>query len=576
MAYLASWALVWVRSSQRGFFVTAFQEDPWPRFFAVLASDLLVIAIVGVLGVWLWRRLVTPDQGPWSAIVGLGWLAMVVFWVPVIIRHSSSVIDGETLFWLVDDRMISMVFARNLAEGNGLIWAQGEKVEGFGSPIWIAWMAAILAAGVPLAIAPLIVLLTSVASCMFIVALIPRAVRLLGGGVFAAASAAAALILTSFALFLTSAGWEAVPAAALTLWAFCCVVEDCRDQRPRYSTAVLIGLLPLLRFELFAVCLLLAGALLIGGRGARGAVIRALALGAIAPAAYQVFRLAYFGDWLPNTFVHQVFNWPDRQAYGLAYVVPFIKLIAPALALALIGVLRARKPAEILALAMILTVIVKTALMGGDSFGGFPLLMPIIPLLFVLAALEAERLSRLLAVRTLMLAAVIAAPGMIFPGLYLKYGAPSAEEIDNVAMARELRQLCSDGSVVAEFYAGVPFYLSGCKGVDLLGRMDRHVARQAAHPESAHPHRNKFDYDYLLGVVKPDYVVAPGPPWKNTPEGLEKLESFGWYFPTALYANDWFIRHCAPNPLPIKVWRKIFRCDWSQSESPEQKPAGDV
>jgi hypothetical protein len=50
------------------------------------------------------------------------------------VAHSLSaslLIDGVRWFWLDDDQMISMRYARNLAEGNGLVWNLGERVEGY-------------------------------------------------------------------------------------------------------------------------------------------------------------------------------------------------------------------------------------------------------------------------------------------------------------------------------------------------------------------------------------------------------------------------------------------------------------
>ncbi|MCB0243221.1 MAG: hypothetical protein KDI12_07395, partial [Anaerolineae bacterium] len=44
------------------------------------------------------------------------------------IRQASISIDGVRYFWLDDDQMISMRYARNLAEGHGLVWNPGERV----------------------------------------------------------------------------------------------------------------------------------------------------------------------------------------------------------------------------------------------------------------------------------------------------------------------------------------------------------------------------------------------------------------------------------------------------------------
>ena len=51
------------------------------------------------------------------------------------IFQTSFVIGGTRYFALFDDAMISMQYARNFAEGNGLVYSVGaERVEGFSNP----------------------------------------------------------------------------------------------------------------------------------------------------------------------------------------------------------------------------------------------------------------------------------------------------------------------------------------------------------------------------------------------------------------------------------------------------------
>jgi hypothetical protein len=48
------------------------------------------------------------------------------------IYRTSFVIDGVRYFSLLDDEMISMRYARNLAHGYGLVWNPGgERIEGY-------------------------------------------------------------------------------------------------------------------------------------------------------------------------------------------------------------------------------------------------------------------------------------------------------------------------------------------------------------------------------------------------------------------------------------------------------------
>lgn len=55
---------------------------------------------------------------------------------------ASVKINGERYHFLFDDAMISMKYAKNFAEGNGLVWNKNynEKVEGYTNPLWTLYM----------------------------------------------------------------------------------------------------------------------------------------------------------------------------------------------------------------------------------------------------------------------------------------------------------------------------------------------------------------------------------------------------------------------------------------------------
>ena len=60
-----------------------------------------------------------------------------------LVLKTSNEIAGSRYFVLPDDGMISMRFARNLASGLGLVWNQGERVQGFTNPAWTLIMAVV-------------------------------------------------------------------------------------------------------------------------------------------------------------------------------------------------------------------------------------------------------------------------------------------------------------------------------------------------------------------------------------------------------------------------------------------------
>jgi len=58
------------------------------------------------------------------------------------IGQSLFKVEGETYSVLFDDAMISMTYARSLANGDGLVWYPGaERIEGYSNPLWSVFMA---------------------------------------------------------------------------------------------------------------------------------------------------------------------------------------------------------------------------------------------------------------------------------------------------------------------------------------------------------------------------------------------------------------------------------------------------
>ena len=69
----------------------------------------------------------------WFVLIAVSYIA----YAAIFIFQSSFVVSGERFFTLFDDAMIAMRYARNLADGYGLVWNPGgERVEGFTNPIW--------------------------------------------------------------------------------------------------------------------------------------------------------------------------------------------------------------------------------------------------------------------------------------------------------------------------------------------------------------------------------------------------------------------------------------------------------
>jgi hypothetical protein len=122
-------------------------------------------------------------------------LAALVFYA-VFLYRTSFVLAGTRIFVLFEDAMISMRYARNLAEGHGLVWNVGEEpIEGFTNLLWVLWMAVGHKLGLSEAKISLFIMLTGV--CI-----------LLANG----------LVVAKVARRLTDASWVPLAVLAATLF----------------------------------------------------------------------------------------------------------------------------------------------------------------------------------------------------------------------------------------------------------------------------------------------------------------------------------------------------------------------
>lgn len=310
--------------------------------------------------------------------------------------------------FLADDAFISFRYAKNLAHGAGLCFnlAPGEPpVEGYSNFLWVLLMA--LGERFGLA-APILSRLVSVASGVTLLWLFARALS--------RRVATSTLVTTCGVLFLATlppmAVWSTSGLATMPLALCVFGVFDrlCVAERPRgLQAGVLAALAVLLRADgAVFTALVLAGAGLDGLLRRDPARLRAVfltaALAALAFGGQVAFRLAYYGDWLPNTYraKAQIDELTPQQAAqfrqrGLNYVVSFfLTFVSPALALllGLIGARRARDGIRTVAWIAVLGNLLYAYRAGGDFMAMGRFFVPTLPFLALLCASGLERLGR--------------------------------------------------------------------------------------------------------------------------------------------------------------------------------------
>src|SRR5262249_3573111 len=96
----------------------------WLGKLNFLAIDTLIVgAMLAIFG-WLilprWTRVTSlARQERFLSVAAI--FVLVTLWLPVALMGRSAIIAGERYWWLSDDAMVSMRYARNLADGFGLV-----------------------------------------------------------------------------------------------------------------------------------------------------------------------------------------------------------------------------------------------------------------------------------------------------------------------------------------------------------------------------------------------------------------------------------------------------------------------
>jgi hypothetical protein len=425
--------------------------------------------------------------------------------------------------FLIDDAYITFRYARNLAEGHGLVFnTVGERVEGFSNLLW----ALLLALGLKLGVTPEVLSralgFPAGLAVLFLVRDATR--RVLGED---PASRWLSLVPVAFlALNRSFAAWTTggletrLHALLVVLAAWLLDREVRRGAGPPISL-VAIAALVLVRVDGFVQVVFLSVGWLAWNRGRpgrRGWILMGTALAVLI--GVSLFRAAYYGDPVPNT-VHAKVAGP-AIASGLAYIVWAVRDYGLFLLLPL-G-LAGWKPREggpfvTLALVTVMGQLAYLILVGGDHFE-YRLLDPVWPLCAVLAVVGGRRLfSRVRGPAARVAVASVAVLGLLWNGLPALAGFEDRKLTTSVETEAFLCLVWSrvgdwfgehaaPDEVIALRPVGVIPYRSRLPAFDMLGLNDRIVARRPPTPGEEIPgHRKLANWDDVLVRGRASYVL---------------------------------------------------------------------
>ncbi len=405
---------------------------------------------------------------------------------------------------LQDDAFISLRYARHFVEGLGLVYNPGEAVEGYTNFLWTALASLPFLTGWdPLLFMRLCGIAAGLAGLLATGAL-ARSVS--GQTPFAAVFAVALAASLPFFAAEAAMGLETTAFAALGAFAIAAYLAERANEARWPLSALLLAAAALTRPEGLLVALMVFASELLAGRWRKTRFWSRGLLFGIPVAAHLVFRIAFYGDIVPNTFHAKVGSGLDMLARGSHYTGEFLLAAAPLVLLALAGaavLLRAvqqKRPAGWLLLIVVpLSYLAYVAYVGGDykpTYRFFAL-----PSLF-LAALGGRALAWM-AARQRMAASgalLVAAALLVWQGGPARTFAAWREEVLPVhtEAGQWLGTHLARGSWLATGNAGVIPYFSRLRTIDMYGLCDRYIAARALPLGAGLPGHEKGDGRYVL------------------------------------------------------------------------------
>jgi hypothetical protein len=542
-------------------------------------------------------------------------VAVQVLFGAAFIASTRFDVHGHTYFTLFDDAMVSMTYARNLADGAGLVWNPGgPAVEGYTNFLWTLWMAALHVVGAPESTVSLFVMLSGLAVLVANVVVVWKLARLVSTSVVTARLVVLTVSLCYPLIFWTLRGMEVGLMALVVNLALLQALSAPASGRLRISHVIWLILLPLIRPDGIVPAAIIAAytAWTWARAGRTRAGIAILAAPVVVLLAHTGLRWWLYRDVLPNTYYLKVVGIPlaERLSRGAATLWETVQSnLWLTFALALL--VRADERLRLI-VAVVATQVGYSIWVGGDAWEqshyANRYVAVVLPLAVLLAARGIEQLfaersipraviaglvgqalivtalmdataigvvvKGLVGVWFLVAAATVAmnrpvfsrwpSVGILVPvscALLLTLSGPFVGEWlkgealhikDDARAARlglDLRTSTSPDASLGVVWAGAIPYFAHRRAIDFLGKSDVHVAHAPPRPPFV-PGHNKWDYDYSVGVLKPEVIVQT---WRATPADIRLIRSLG-YEPVG---RDAFVRTGSAN-VDVKKVSEVF------------------
>ena len=402
--------------------------------------------------------------------------------------------------FIADDALISLRYADRLLDGKGLTWSDGRPVEGYSNLLWILLIALLGQSGMDLIAASRVLGLASMGIVMFSLLLwYLRKKR--------DQQSYLPILLGLFSFFMAApiAAWsigglEQPLLAALISIFIPLTIYIIESEVPQKSIilalSLVLGLICITRPDGPLMCIAALAAIYIGRLASRKgffSIIHTALLASLPIAFYGgqlIFRLAYYGEIVPNTAYVKISPSNYHIEQGVEYLAHGMWALFPFSLLALIflcaSMFSANRRSTGLPLLMIgLLWVPYLVFIGGDIFPAYRHFIPLI-VVFAFAVTEGadwmlSRLNRPV-LKTIFAGGLLIACGWYSYGQFTdKHNKEAIEERwewDGKAIGLVLKQEFSDEQpLIAVTAAGCLPYFSELPSLDMLGLNDYYLPR---------------------------------------------------------------------------------------------------
>ncbi len=471
----------------------------------------------------------STNSAPWAAIVAG---CLLLTGGTLYMRMSQSP-DG------FDDAYITYRYAQNLAEGHGLVFNPGERVEGYSTFLYALLMTLGQLILGPKTIYSWSLAINILSACGALCIAVHAVGRRAGS---------TAAWLAAFTLGIFPSIWIAIWSGletmlvvflAMVLWRITIWEHAAKwNVRRLAATALVTVLLVISRADAFIIAIAIGTHSLVLLDWRPGLTVLAMTISTFA--AHAAGRLAYYGYPFPNTYYAKVsgdliqrveYGWAMFTTLGQVHPYALITLAATTVGI-LVVILNHRSPLRIARFEILFPIawFAYWIYVGGDIFGD-RMLLCLIPLLTVFMWTRAfpSHIPRWTRV-AIALALVLHATAFLPPPQF-----PEAED-SHVRAGLHLAELYPDAVIAVDAAGKIP-YASGLATIDTMGLCDAHIAHTEPKFEFV-PGHNKSDMDYVIQrepdviigkmtIGTPNFTIGPTPEQYEPKYELAKLMRLG-------------------------------------------------